>query len=144
MLVDARIQAFLDYFNQLSNSNLSSTQAIYHKEVQFIDPVHQIQGRDQLISYLEHGYQRLNYAKFTAEQAAVTGNQGFLSWQMCLSHPAIGKGKEITVHGCSALRWQDEQIIYHRDYYDLTEMVYQHIPVVSWLTGKVRQKMADK
>lgn len=144
MLVDPRIQAFLDYFNQLSNSNLSSTQAIYHKEVQFIDPVHQIHGRDQLISYLEHGYQRLNYAKFTAEQAAVTDNQGFLSWQMCLSHPAIGKGKEIVVYGCSALRWHEDQIIYHRDYYDLTEMVYQHIPVISWLTGKVRQKMADK
>ncbi|CAM5190659.1 transcriptional regulator [Alishewanella longhuensis] len=31
MLVDALIQAFLDYFNQLSNSNLSSTQAIYIK-----------------------------------------------------------------------------------------------------------------
>ncbi|CAM5224665.1 transcriptional regulator [Alishewanella longhuensis] len=59
---------------------------------------------------------------------------------MCLSHPAIGKGKEITVHGCSALRWQDDQIIYHRDYYDLTEMVYQHIPVVSWLTGKVPKR----
>lgn len=144
MLIDARIQNFLDYFNQLSNSNLATTDTIYHQDVQFIDPVHQITGRNQLVSYLEHGYQRLNYARFKAEQAAVTGDSGFLSWQMCFSHPAIGNGKEISVHGCSALRWQDGKIIYHRDYYDLTEMVYQHIPVVGWLTNKVRQKMADK
>lgn len=144
MLVDARIQAFLDYFNQLSSSSMNSTETIYHPQVEFIDPVQQIIGREALISYLKHGYQRLNYAKFTAEQAAVSGDTGFLSWQMRFSHPAIGNGKEIGVCGCSALRWQDEQIIYHRDYYDLTEMVYQHLPVIGWLTAKVRQKMADK
>lgn len=142
-MLDKRLQDFLDYFNQLSNSNLLSTETIYHPNVQFIDPVHQINGRDALISYLQHGYQRLNYAKFTADQGVITHNQGFISWQMCLSHPAIGKGVEIIVHGCSALRWEDNQIIYHRDYYDLTEMVYQHLPVIGWLTSKVRQKMAD-
>ncbi len=144
MVLDTRLQAFLDYFNQLSNQNLATTQTIYHPQVLFIDPVHQIEGRDTLICYLEHGYQRLNYAKFTAEQGVVHADTGFLSWQMCLSHPAIAQGKVITVNGCSALRWQDDLVIYHRDYYDLTEMVYQHIPVLSWLTGKVKQKMADK
>ncbi|HBN88343.1 MAG TPA: nuclear transport factor 2 family protein, partial [Rheinheimera sp.] len=38
---------------------------------------------------------------------------------------------------------QNELITYHRDYYDLTEMVYQHLPIIGWLTAKVKQRMSS-
>jgi len=142
-MLDQRLQNFLDYFNQLSSSSLSEPLDIYHLDVEFIDPVQRITGREALQLYLQHGYQRLNFAKFSALQGVVNQDAGFLSWVMTFSHPAIAKGQRIDVHGCSELRWQGSQIIYHRDYYDLTEMVYQHLPVVGWLTTKIRQKMSD-
>ncbi len=141
-MLEPRLQAFLDYFNGLSGQGEPQSLSIYHNDVTFIDPVHQIKGRDALQCYLNHGYQRLNFALFEPVNGVSAGDTGFLSWIMTYSHPAIANGKKIQVHGTSELRWEGDNIIYHRDYYDLTDMVYQHIPVLSWLTGQVKRKMA--
>ncbi len=63
---------------------------------------------------------------------------------MRFRHPAIGAGELIVVDGSTELTYNDAgQIVRHRDYYDLTQMVYQHLPVIGWLTGKVRSRMAQ-
>lgn len=140
----ANLQQFVDFYNDLSANNLGSLAAIYHPDVQFIDPVHEIHGIAALEHYFAHAYARLSSCHFEPVQQAVQDSQGFLSWVMTLSHPAIAAGKNIEVQGCTVLRWhKDGRIIYHRDYYDLTDMVYRHIPVLGWLTAKVKQKMAQ-
>lgn len=138
-----RIDQFLQFYNALSGNNLQSLQQVYHPDVVFIDPVHEIHGRDALSSYFSHAYERLAHCEFIGQDKLEQDNHGFLSWRMQFSHPAISKDKLIVVEGCSVLRWQDGQIIYHRDYYDLSEMVYQHLPVIGWLTSKVKQRMAN-
>lgn len=141
-MLDPKLQAFLDFYNSLSANGLDAIADYYAEQVQFIDPVHEINSRSALQHYLAHGYQRLNYARFTPVSGLCQGERGFLSWQMRFSHPAFAKGQEILVHGSTELAWQDGRICYHRDYYDLTEMVYQHIPVLGWLTRQVKQKIA--
>lgn len=138
-----RIEQFLAFYNGLSSQNMQKLQQLYHADVSFIDPVHELHGRNALTEYFDHAYARLQHCEFTGLQQMEHGEQGFLSWQMQFSHPAIGKGKTIIVHGCSVLRWQDGLIIYHRDYYDLNEMVFRHLPVIGWLTTKVKQRMAN-
>jgi hypothetical protein len=136
-----RIDKFLDFYNQLSGGKMQLLQQIYHPDVEFIDPVQQIQGLAALTAYFNHAYARLQHCSFTGQERMEQQQQGFLSWQMQFSHPAIGRGNMIEVTGCSVLRWQDNLIIYHRDYYDLDQMVFQHIPVLGWLTAKVKQQM---
>lgn len=139
-----RLQQFVDFYNGLSANNLADLSRLYHQDVVFVDPVHQLKGLQALGRYFEHAYQRLNSCHFTPVQQAATEQHGFVSWRMRLSHPAINKGALVEVEGCSELRWhQDGRIIYHRDYYDLTDMVYRHIPLLGWLTAKVKQKMAQ-
>ncbi len=140
----ARLQQFVAFYNGLSANNLADLSDIYHPDVQFIDPVHEIHGVAALEQYFAHAYARLSSCHFLPLQQAEQGKQGFISWTMTLCHPAIGGGKAIEVEGCTALCWHaDGRIIYHRDYYDLTDMVYQHIPLLGWLTTKVKQKMAQ-
>lgn len=139
-----RLESFVSFYNQLSGQNLSALVQLYHPAVRFIDPVHQIDGLDALQQYFAHAYARLDSCTFTAHAMAEQQLQGFVSWQMQFSHQAIANGALIKVDGCTELHWhQDGRILYHRDYYDLTQMVYQHVPVVAWLTGKVKQKMAQ-
>ena len=138
-----RITQLLSFYNALSANNMQTLADIYHPEVVFIDPVHEIHGRAALAQYFSHAYARLQHCEFVGLDSMEQNEQGFLSWRMQFCHPAIGNGKRISVEGCSVLRWQDGLIIYHRDYYDLNEMVYQHLPVIGWLTGKVKQRMAN-
>lgn len=139
-----RLENFVSFYNRLSAQDLSILAQLYHPEVRFIDPVHQMDGLDALQQYFAHAYDRLDSCTFAAHAMAGQQQQGFVSWQMQFSHQAIAAGALITVDGCTELHWhQDGRIIYHRDYYDLTQMVYQHVPVVAWLTGKIKQKMAQ-
>jgi len=138
-----RIENFLSFYNGLSSQNMQRLTEVYHPDVVFIDPVHEIHGLHSLSHYFEHAYARLKYSEFVGLDKMEQGEQGFLSWKMRFSHQAIGKGKIIEVDGCSVLRWQDGVIIYHRDYYDLDEMVYQHLPGLGWVTNKVKQRMAS-
>ncbi len=139
-----RLENFVSFYNGLSAQDLSILAQLYHPEVRFIDPVHQMDGLAALQQYFAHAYARLDSCTFVAHAMAGQQQQGFVSWQMQFSHQAIAAGALITVDGCTELHWhQDGRIIYHRDYYDLTQMVYQHVPVVAWLTGKIKQKMAQ-
>jgi ketosteroid isomerase-like protein len=141
----SRIEDFVCFYNSLNANNLRTLKQVYHPDVVFSDPVHRIAGLPALHDYFAHAYARLTQSHFQAQQMAANGQTGFVSWQMRIRHPAIADGNEILVDGCSELRWhEDGLIIAHRDYYDLTQMVYQHLPVIGWLTSKVKQQMAKE
>jgi limonene-1,2-epoxide hydrolase len=140
-----RLDEFLNFYNNLSQNNLNSLQQLYATNVEFIDPVHHMLGLEQLQQYFSHAYARLSSCHFDATSKIANESQGCLSWIMTFTHDAIGNGKAISVHGCSVVHWNSEgKIAYHRDYYDLNEMVLEHIPLLGWVTKKIKQKMAKE
>jgi limonene-1,2-epoxide hydrolase len=140
-----RLDLVLDFYNNLSQNNLTTLADLYATNVEFIDPVHHMLGLDQLQQYFSHAYARLSSCHFMATAKIANQDQGCLSWVMTFTHEAIGNGKSISVHGCSVVHWNSEgKISYHRDYYDLNEMVLEHIPLLGWVTKKIKQKMAKE
>lgn len=141
---ERRLEQFVALYNELNFSNLAVLRDIYAPDVEFVDPVHQINGLRALEQYFAHAYQNLQQCHFAIVATGQGAHWGFVSWQMRFCHSAINGGREVCVDGCTELTYNAEgQISRHRDYYDLTQMIYQHLPVLGWLTGKVRQKMAD-
>lgn len=138
----ARIEQLLTFYNQLSSSNISGLPQVYHPDIEFIDPITTVNGLTELEQHFLHSYSNINYCKFEKTQAFELAEQGVLSWKMHFSHPKIGKSKAVVVDGCTMLRWHEGLIIYHRDYYDLQQMVLSHLPVIGWLSNKVKQRMA--
>lgn len=140
----AALQQFVALYNQLNFTNLTLLRELYAEQVEFIDPVHQISGLCALEQYFAHAYQNLQHCRFEIKAQGSGPHWGFVSWQMTFNHLAINNGQPVVVDGCTELTYQaDGKICRHRDYYDLTQMVYQHLPVIGWLTGKVRQRMAN-
>ena len=48
----------------------------------------------------------------------------------------------ITLDGTTQLKVEDEKIIYHKDYYDLGEMVYEHIPLLGSIIKMIKRRLA--
>ncbi len=139
-----RLALFVEFYNQLNFSNLATLRDLYADNVEFIDPVHHICGLAALEQYFGHAYQNLQQCEFEMGAHGVGPHWGFVSWQMRFRHSAIGSGSLIVVDGTTELTYDAAgKIVRHRDYYDLTQMVYQHLPVIGWLTGKVRSRMAE-
>jgi len=139
------LQQFITLYNQLNFNNLALLRELYTEQIEFIDPVHQINGLAELEQYFAHAYQNLQHCHFDIKAHGSGPRWAFVSWQMRFAHQAINSGQTVVVDGCSELTLDESgKISRHRDYYDLTQMVYQHLPVLGWLTGKVRQRMAHR
>lgn len=133
---------FIDIYQKLSVDNLHLIKSIYHPEVTFVDPMHEINGINQLSEYFSSLYENLTQCNFTIENVIENTEQAAVYWHMAYQHPKLNKGKLINVSGHSHIKGKDGLVIYHRDYIDLGEMVYEHIPILGALTKWVKKRAA--
>lgn len=64
-------------------------------------------------------------------------------WKMIMIAKKLNKGKPVTVEGDSHIRFggAEGKAVYHRDYFDVGAMVYEHVPIVGGLTRYVKKKL---
>lgn len=133
-----QLQAFYASFDQTS---LQALATIYHPQVEFMDPIHHVSGLAALQNYFQNIMQGVQACRFEFSQVSCTDDQLFLVWQMKFQHPNLAKGQWITVDGVSHCKIQDNCVIYQRDYYDAGAMVYEHVPVLRYVLGKIKQRL---
>jgi hypothetical protein len=131
---------FVDSYQQLSIDNLQLLAGIYHQDIVFIDPMHQLKGFDNLKNYFDNLYRQLSYCEFNIEQVITQADEAAIYWQMSYQHPQLNSGKMVSVQGSSHLKGVGDKVIYHRDYLDLGAMLYEQLPllgrVIHWLKNR--------
>jgi limonene-1,2-epoxide hydrolase len=68
-------------------------------------------------------------------------DSGFLTWTMQLQHPKLNGGEAVNVNGVSHIRFSGDRVIYHRDYFDLGEMLYENIPLLGFVIKNIKQRL---
>ncbi|TEW55259.1 nuclear transport factor 2 family protein [Psychromonas sp. RZ22] len=134
------LSEFVSIYQQLSTDNLHLLNVIYHQDVVFADPMHEVKGLIALHCYFEGLYQNLTSCDFVIEHVIEQGNSAAIYWQMTYQHPKLNKGKVVTVYGNSRLLEQDDKVIYHRDFLDLGSMLYEQIPLLGQLIKWVKNR----
>lgn len=133
---------FIDNYSELSTDNLELLENIYHKDITFIDPLHKVQGFDNLQRYFDGLYQSLASCCFTIEHIFQSNNEAAVYWSMSYQHPKLNAGKLITVQGHSHIKGNNDKVIYHRDYLDAGAMLYEHIPLIGRVIQWIKVKAA--
>ena len=133
------------FYAEMEASKLDALGDIYHDEVIFTDPVHQVNGLDDLKAYLGHSIENVDYCHFTFDHEMLDDKQAFLAWQMRFAHPKVRDGAEIVVPGVTHITFDEEapKVRQHIDYYDMGALVYEHVPVMGWMTNKVKARMKN-
>jgi hypothetical protein len=134
---------FVSIYSRLDTQNLYLLKDIYHKEVTFIDPIHEIQGFEALSYYFTNLYQNLTACDFDIYNIIWQDHQATIYWQMSYQHAKLNGGEVVHVSGSSHIRGQDNKVIYHRDYLDLGAMLYEHIPLLGRLCKLVKKRAAS-
>ncbi|MDQ2076802.1 nuclear transport factor 2 family protein [Marinimicrobium sp. ABcell2] len=132
-----QVKEFYRVFNSYSSEHLSG---LYHPQVTFTDPVHQIQGIDALDSYLRAGLANVTECRFAFHGDLVTPGRAALPWTMTFAHPKLNKGELITVPGLSLLEF-DTKILAQQDFYDMGAMVYEQVPILRSVVRSIRHRM---
>jgi hypothetical protein len=137
-----KLDRFMELYRTLSADNLHELEEIYADDIRFVDPAHEIKGLEELQRYFNNLYQNLASISFDYHQVHESETEASISWSMTFTHPRISRGKEITLQGATFLEFDhDNKISYHRDYFDLGAMLYEHLPIVGPVTKFIKNRL---
>lgn len=132
---------FLKVYRDLSRENVESIREIYTTDVQFIDPAHEIQGIEALLAYFKHLYENVSGVRFEFKHPVMDGSCGYVQWNMHYAHPRLKRGSDIMVPGSSFLKFADDgKVHYHRDYFDMGALLYEHLPLVGSAVAAIKRR----
>jgi limonene-1,2-epoxide hydrolase len=130
-----------EFFTKANASNMRTcVEEFYAENAHFEDPMVSIDGRAALISYYGRLYENVISIHFEVHTEISSGNQTCAQWRMTLRHKRLAGGRDITLDGVSWVRANAAgQAEWHRDWFDLTAMLHDNIPIVGILTKLVRR-----
>lgn len=129
-------------FNELRADNLQILDNFYATDVEFIDPIGTHKGLKSVKDYYGKLYKTVTEIRFETKDLISQDNKHVYVWKMVMKAKGLKNGKEVTLDGTSVIKFNDNDLVtYHRDYFDMYEFIYRHIPFVGWVTKKVNKKL---
>jgi limonene-1,2-epoxide hydrolase len=136
------IDDFIAFYQDLTSEAVQNLGHIYHDDVKFDDPVGSHAGIQTVKDYFENLLKNTLGCRFEILNVVKEADQAFIVWKMHYEHSKLKGGKTLIVNGTSHIKIQANKVIYQRDYFDLGEMLYEHIPfigrIISWLRNGLK------
>ena len=138
---DARVLRVVNFFEQLSPTDLTRMGEYYAADASFKDPFSEVRGVPAITAVFEHMFRALHAPRFVVKDIIADGDQCFLSWDFRFRFQRFAPSVEQTVHGASQLRFAaDDRIVLHRDYWDAAEELYEKLPGVGALMRWLKRR----
>lgn len=131
----AMVEQFKARFVTIGPALAENVEQLYTEDVRFRDPITTVNGIDALRGYLRRFGEVSAGARFEITGEIVTPGDAAVFWTMVLAGKRGKDGRRFD--GVSHLKVRD-RVYEERDYFDLGDAVYDHVPVVSWFTRLVR------
>jgi ketosteroid isomerase-like protein len=117
----------INFYQNLRPVDVIEIDVLYHAQAYFKDPFNAVTGTPAIKKIFEHMFQTTKSPRFVFIDALEQGEQAFVTWQFLFEL----YGKDYSVNGSSHLKFNsNEQVFYHRDYWDAAEELLQKIPVI--------------
>lgn len=132
-----------EFFSKLNAQSMNLVDDFYDVKVTFRDPLHEIQGSEAVKKYYSNLYKNVEYIRFDFEKQLISGNEEVLFWVMHLRAKGLNSGNDIAVSGNSHIIYSTEsrKCIYHRDYFDMGEFIYEQVPVLKNIIFYIKNRL---
>ena len=138
------LRNFVKVYQTLSTDNLDLLSMIYHQDIIFIDPMHELKGFENLSEYFKSLYENLSSCEFVNDNIISQEDQAAIYWTMTYQHPKLNSGHVVTVMGHSHIKGYEDKVIHHRDYIDLGAMLYEQLPFLGRIIKFIKNKAANE
>ena len=130
------------YFETLNPARVARMGDLYAQQVWFKDPFNEVQGLAQVQQVFSHMYVALDRPRFVVTERIVEDHQCSLNWNFEFYFRGRRNAVLQTIRGASHLKFNATgQVVYHRDYWDAAEELYEKLPLLGslmrWLKKKV-------
>jgi len=133
------IERLIAYFEALSPQRLPEIGEYYAADAYFKDPFNEVRRVEDIRAIFARMFEQVEAPRFRVLSRVVDGAHAFLVWDLEFRFRG---GKPARIHGVSHLELgRDGRVIYHRDYWDTAEELYEKLPVLGafmrWLRRRV-------
>lgn len=134
------VGAFKRFYADCKRLSVDDMQSLYHDDVIFRDPVHDLRGLTSLHSYLDRLSDAVTECRFEYLDQLVGEKSAYIKWNMHYKHPKLAN-RPMALKGVTHIEFND-RIHFHQDVYDLGEMFYEHVPLVGSVVKKLKKRLA--
>lgn len=136
-----RCEQLKAYFESLSRESVLNLGDFYASNVWFKDPFNEVNTLNEVRDIFLKMFDQVGEPRFVISDMINQGDQLFMTWDFLFSIKGINKGKSMTCRGSSHLKFDaNDKVVYHRDYWDTSEELYEKIPLVGgfmrWLKSR--------
>jgi len=130
------------FFENLTEETTSEQfKSIYHENITFKDPFNEVRGIKAVYSVFAHMYSNLDNPRFVILEYMEKENIIYVKWDFLFVFK--GEKKESSFEGVSRLVVnEDDKVIFHIDYWDAAEHIYEKIPLVGSLLRYIKRKIS--
>ncbi len=140
MIPHPHLLSLKSYFEGLKPEDVEHLGRHYGEHVYFRDPFNEVRGLAAVQRVFAHMFETLESPRFIVRDAFGEGDQAFLSWDFVFRRR--GGEQEFSIHGSSHLRFApDGKVIYHRDYWDAAEELWEKIPLLGGLLRILKKRL---
>lgn len=123
----------VSFFEQLSPASLSELPQIYAEDAWFKDPFNEVKGLAEISRIFAHMFVQVDGPRFIVTSQLDQDQTAVLIWDFEFRMKRFSSAPQ-TIRGATHLRFDDAGlIIYHRDYWDAAEELYEKLPLLGGL-----------
>lgn len=134
------VEKFCTYYKEFSQESIPSLGEIYHQNVILQDPFSKIVGLKNVQKHFSNMMQNVSYCRFEIIDVVSNEGQAFITWTMIFAHPKLNNHQAIAVDGVSDIKF-DDRITGHRDYFDVGNMFYEHVPILKSVIKMLKKRL---
>jgi steroid Delta-isomerase len=135
----ARVVTFYETLNQ---QTLPQLRALYTNTAYFKDPFNEVRDIAAIEAIFAHMFVALDAPRFVVHTNIAQGNEAFLAWDFHFHIKRFRPHVAQTIRGGSHLKFDDEgRVVFHRDYWDAAEELYEKLPAIGALMRFLKRRM---
>lgn len=115
----------------------------YAEDVWFNDTLKTVRGRSALREYLAHSAAAVQSCRVQVHEVIPNGSGDYyVRWSMTIRFKRFKTDRDTHTIGMSHIRFDPAgRVVLHQDYWDSTQGLFEHIPVLGWLIGRIKARL---
>jgi steroid delta-isomerase len=139
---DPRVARVQQFFETMSLDSLQQIVQIYTADARFKDPFNDVRGVAEIRRVFAQIATQVEVPSFGVTHSVCQGDDAFLTWDFGFKMKRWREDEQV-IHGASHIRFAaDGRVVYHRDYWDAAEELYEKLPVLGSLMRWLKRQAA--
>lgn len=138
------LERFARFFSSFESDRIERLlPETYARDVWFNDTLKTVSGAEALAHYLAESAAAVEACKVTIEDTTRTAQgEYFVRWRMMIRFRKLRRGVDTWSVGMSHLRFDaDGRVVYHQDYWNAADGLYEHIPLLGGLIRGIKRRL---